>query len=147
MRTLPNQDGGLTDSLGQFAIGGKYLAWADTELINPAAPVDDYVSVMNLSTGRLTITLAFAWPDQNIGNNNASVLGIVLAPDGSVAWLSALSPIGGGPQSAFSVIRIGSDGGQSTLAQGTNISGLTASSDGATVSWTNDGVAASAPLA
>ena len=147
VRTLPNQDGGMTNELGQFVIAGNYLAWDDTELINPAAPVDDYVSVMSVTTGRLTINQAFAWPDQNTGNNNASVSGIVLAPDGSVAWLSGLSATGGGPTTSYSVVRIGSDGTQSTLAQGTNISGLTASPDGATVSWTNNGVPGSAPLA
>ena len=97
---------------------------------------------MSVTTGRLTINQAFAWPDQNTGNNNASVSSIVLAPDGSVAWLSGLSATGGGPTTSYSVVRIGSDGTQSTLAQGTNISGLTASPDGATVSWTNDGVPA-----
>jgi hypothetical protein len=147
VRTLPNQDGGLTNQLSQFVISGKYLAWDDTFLDNPLSPVNDYVSVVNVATGRVPINQAFAWPDQNTGNNNASVLGIVLAPDGSVAWLSAISPIGGGPNSAYSVVPIGSDGAQATLAQGTNISGLAASSDGSTVSWTNNGTPASAPLA
>jgi hypothetical protein len=147
VRTLPNQDGGLTNELGQFVISGKYLAWDDTVLIDPVAPVDDYVSVMNVATGRVPINQAFAWPDQNTGNNNAFVSAIVLASDGAVAWLSGLAPIGGGPTSAYSVVRIGSDGTQSTLAQGTNIGGLAASSDGSMVSWTNDGTTASAPLA
>jgi hypothetical protein len=123
VRTLPNQDGGLTNELGQFVISGKYLAWDDTVLIDPVAPVDDYVSVMNVASGRVPINQAFAWPDQNSGNNNVSVSAIVLAPDGAVVWLSGLAPIGGGPTSAYSVVRIGSDGTQSTLAQGTNISG------------------------
>jgi hypothetical protein len=147
VRTLPNQDGGMTNELGEFVIAGSYLAWDDTVLSDPVAPVDDYVSVMRVTTGRLPINQAFAWPDQNTGNTNASVVGIVLAPDGSVAWLSGLAPIGGGPTSSYSVVRIGSDGTQSTLAQGTNISGLAASSDGSTVSWTNNGVPGSAPLA
>jgi hypothetical protein len=147
VRKLPNQDGGLTNDLSLFVIAGNFVAWDDSMLINPVAPVDDYVSVLNVKTGKLRVNEAFSWPDQNTGNSQTSVLAIVLAPNGSVAWLSALAPIGGGPQSAFSVMRIGSDGGQSTLAQGPNISGLTASSDGSTVSWTNNGVPASAPLA
>ena len=100
-----------------------------------------------MTTGRLTINQAFAWPDQNTGNNDASVSGIVLAPDGSVAWLSGLAATGGGPTTSYSVVRMGLEGTRSMLAQGTNISGLTASADGATVSWTNNGVPGSAPLA
>jgi hypothetical protein len=147
VRTLPNQDGGLTNQLSQFTIAGNFLAWDDTELIDPVAPTDDYVSVMNVTTGKQLVSLAFSWPNQNTGNNNASVVTIVLAPDGSVAWLSALAALGGGPNSAFSVVRIGSDGSQSTLAMGPDLSALTASANGATVSWTDNGNAASAPLA
>jgi hypothetical protein len=66
-----------------------------------------------------------------------------------VAWLAAQSPpnTSGPITGPYVVVRIGSDGSQSTLAEGPDISGLTASSNRSTVSWTANGVATSAPLA
>ena len=148
VRLLPNQSGGLDDQLGTFVIAGTFLAWVDTSLIDPVAPVNDYVDVMNVKTGKLVVNSVLSWPpDVPMGNNETSVMALVLAPDGSVAWLAGLSAVGGASTGTSAVVLLPVGVAQSTLAQGMNISGLSATPDGTTVSWTQNGVPASSPLA
>jgi hypothetical protein len=155
VRVLPNQDQGTFLTLGNLVITGTWLAWANTSQPDPLDPEIDSVYVMNVRTGKVLVNGVSAWPDQEPTScpawvpclTNQSVVGMVLAPNGSVAWLANISPLDGGPATAFSVVHIGANGAQSTLAQGSNLAGLSASANGVTVSWTQNGVPASAPLA
>jgi len=149
VRALPGQGDGPEDSLGGFVINGSWLAYTNTLLVDPVAPTDDYVYVVNVKTGKRLVNGVISWPGpgSDLDNSGSSVSAIVLAPDGSVAWLAGLSPAGGGPVSALAVVRIQAGGTQSTLAQGPDLTGLSASGNGATVSWTQNGAPASAPLA
>jgi len=146
VRKLPNQNDPEGSIGNTFVIAGSYLAWVNTET-QGVGPSDDEVYVMNVKTGKITVNAVECWPGGS--NNDETVQAMVLASDGSVVWLAAQSPFQtpGPITGPYVVVRIGSDGSQSTLAQGPDISGLTASSDGSTVSWTANGVAASAPLA
>ena len=149
VRALPGQGDGPEDSLGGFVINGSWLTYTNTLLVDPVAPTDDYVYVVNVKTGKRLVNGVISWPGpgSDLDNSGSGVSAIVLAPDGSVAWLAGLSPAGGGPVSALAVVRIQAGGTQSTLAQGPDLTGLSASGNGATVSWTQNGAPASAPLA
>jgi hypothetical protein len=145
VRKLPDQNDPEGSIGSPFVIAGSYLAWVNTET-EGIGPSTDEVYVMNVKTGKITVNAVECWPGGSNGNENVQAM--VLASDGSVAWLAAQSPFeASGPTGPYVVVRIGSDRLQSTLAQGPDISGLTTGSDGSTVSWTANGVAASAPLA
>jgi hypothetical protein len=143
VRVLPGQDGGDTLFPGAFAARDNWLAYAVSQQEPAASTAPSYIYELKATTGHRSVTQAFAWPDENV-QASVEVLEIVVAPNGSIAWLAHLTG-----HNAYAVERIGADGTRSTLASGQNFGrhSLTASPHGTSVSWIQNGQEASAPLA
>ena len=144
VHVLPGQDGGDTLFPGHFAARDNRLAYAVSQQ-EPASPTSpSYIYELHARSGERLVTQAFAWPDDNV-QASVEVVKIVVAPNGSIAWLAHLL----GQQHDYAVERIAVGGTRSTLALGPDIdpASLTASPHGTTVSWIQGGQAASAPLA
>ena len=104
VHVLPGQDGGDTLFPGAFAARDKWLAYAVSEQ-EAAATIDpSYVYEIKATTGKHVVTQAFAWPDETV-QASVEVLKIVVAPNGSIAWLAHLTG-----HNAYAVERIGADG-------------------------------------
>lgn len=144
VRVLPGQDGGDTRFPSHFVARDKRLAYAVDDEEAAATIVPSYIYELDATTGQRLVDQAFAWPDDTV-QASVDVLKIVIAPNGSIAWLAHLL----GSLHDYAVERVAAGGTRSTLALGPDIDpgSLTASPHGTTVSWTQGGVPASAPLA
>jgi hypothetical protein len=144
VHVLPGQDGGDTLFPGHFVARDNRLAYAVADEEAAATIVPSYIYVLEAKTGQRLVDQAFAWPDDTV-QASVEVLKIVIAPNGSIAWLGHLL----GSLHDYAVQRIAAGGARSTLALGPDIDpgSLTASPHGTTVSWTQGGLPASAPLA
>jgi hypothetical protein len=144
VHVLPGQDGGDTLFPAHFATRDNRLAYAVSQE-EPASPISpSYIYELNARTGDRLVNQASAWPDDNV-QASVDVLKIVVAPNGSIAWLAHLR----GQQHDYAVERIAAGGTRLTLALGPDIdpASLSASPHGTTVSWIQGGQPASAPLA
>jgi hypothetical protein len=143
IHVLPGQDGGDTLFPSHFVARDNRVAYAVLQDEPAATIAPSFIYELNAKTGDRLVTQAFAWPDENV-QASVEVVKIVIAPNGSIAWLAQLTG-----HDDVAVQRIGADGTRSTLASGQDIdpTSLTASPHGTTVSWIQNGQPASAPLA
>ena len=130
IHVLPGQDGGDTLFPSHFVARDNRVAYAVLQEEPAATIAPSFIYELNAKTGDRLVTQAFAWPDENV-QASVEVVKIVIAPNGSIAWLARLTG-----HLDVAVQRIGADGTRSTLAAGQDIdpTSLTASPHGTTVS-------------
>jgi membrane-bound inhibitor of C-type lysozyme len=145
LRRLPGPDGTDTNTLGVVSLAGPYVAYAVSNL-EPAATVSTAtVYVVNLTTGKPTVSNQDAYPVGLAPDDEFSfgVDAIALRSNGAVAWLTDASV-----NDAQNLVarRVGKKVTVLDRGADVRVGSLARSSKGTTIYWTRGSTAKSATL-